>query len=361
MNNYVIGKEKVEDLYFDLSNPRLANLDISKDSSQEEIIEALWKAMDVEELIMSIMASGYFQNEPVIIIDEDNKKVVIEGNRRLAAVKIILDTVLSEKYTSEISDTGDVDRETLLQIPTMQAESRKDVWRYLGFKHVNGPAKWSSYAKSKYIARVHNEYGESLENIAKQIGDTHQTVKRLFRGLMVLEQAESMGVFERKNKYKEHFSFSHLYTGISYPGMSKFIGLKSNNWEDKNPVHPGKKRELGELCLWMFGNKEQNRPPIIQSQNPNLRQLEAVISNLEALESLREDYDLKTAFELTRPSTSVFQESLIAAKRNLYKSRAVLSIGYNGSPELLEIAREISILSDDLHNDMKKTHDEISQ
>ena len=100
----------------------------------------------------------------------------------------------------------------------------------------------------------------TLEDIAKQIGDTHGTVQRLFRGLMVIEQAERMKVFSREDRWRNHFSFSHLYTGLNYPGISEFIGLQAETAEERDPVPPEKKEELGELFLWTYGSKRQQRP-----------------------------------------------------------------------------------------------------
>ena len=161
--------------------------------------------------------------------------------------------------------------------------THKDAWRYLGFKHVNGPAKWSSYAKSLYIAKIHRNFGIKLEDIAKQIGDTHRTVQRLFRGLMVIEQAERMKVFRREDRWRNHFSFSHLYTGLDYDGISTFIGLRPETEEDQEPVPLDKKNELGELCRWMYGSKKEEIPPVIETQNPHLRWLDSVVSNKEAV------------------------------------------------------------------------------
>jgi len=67
----------------------------------------------------------------------------------------------------------------LKELPAI-ISNRKESWRYLGFKHVNGPAKWSSYAKAAYIAEVHRDYKVSLADIANQIGDRHNTVQRLY-------------------------------------------------------------------------------------------------------------------------------------------------------------------------------------
>jgi hypothetical protein len=348
---------KVSDLAFDRKNPRLSEYDFGAGSTEVELIQFLWDAMDVRELVMSIAASGFFPHEPIVIVYEDGKNIVIEGNRRLAAVKLLLDPGLAQTLKLDIPDITDKDRDALTELPTV-SDTRKNAWRYLGFKHVNGPAKWSSYAKSTYIANVHKEFAVSLEDIAKQIGDTHRTVQRLFQGLMVIEQAERMRVFSRDDRWHQHFSFSHLYTGIGYDGIGNFIGLRLENEEINEPVPVEKKDELGELCLWMYGSRRERKPPVIGTQNPHLRYLDAVVSNKEAIAALRSGHDIYFAYEISRPPSNVFEQSLNDSKRELQKARGLHSTGYDGSEGLLRIARDVVNLAHDLYDDMKRKRDD---
>lgn len=355
MNTAEINPMKVSDLTFDLKNPRLPEFDLNDSATEAEVIKVLWEAMDVKELVMSIAASGFFSHEPLVVAQEGRKNVVIEGNRRLAAVKLLLNPALAEDLKADLPAITEDAKRALQELPTMRG-THKDAWRYLGFKHVNGPAKWSSYAKSLYIAEVHRDFGIELENIAKQIGDTHRTVQRLFRGLMVIEQAEHMKVFHREDRWRNHFSFSHLYTGIGYDGISAFIGLRPETDEDQEPVPLEKKNELGELCRWMYGSKKEEIPPVIETQNPHLRWLDAVVSNKEAVAALRDGQTLTYSYEASRPSSAVFEESLLASKRELQKARSMLSTGYNGSEELLRIAGSVASLADDLYEEMERKH-----
>ena len=354
MNTAEINPMKVSDLSFDVDNPRLPEFDLTDNATETDIIRVLWEAMDVREVVMSIAASGFFPHEPLIVAQEGKKNIVIEGNRRLAAVKVLLAPSLIEMEVDlpEITEDG---KEALQELPTVRG-TRKDAWRYLGFKHVNGPAKWSSYAKSRYIADVHRNFGIKLEDIAKQIGDTHRTVQRLFRGLMVIEQAESMKIFRREDRWRNHFSFSHLYTGLDYDGISTFIGLRPETEEDQEPVPIKRKKELGEICLWMYGSKKEGTPPVIETQNPHLRWLDAVVCKKEAIAALRDGQSLTYAYEVSRPSSTVFEESLLASKRNLEKARGLLSTGYDGSEDLLRIAGAVANLADDLYDEMERKH-----
>jgi len=344
---------KVSDLHFDRKNPRLAEFDLTGDTEESEVIKILWEAMDVKELTMSIAASGFFRHEPVLVTEEDGKYIVIEGNRRLAAVKLLVDRNLVEGLGKQIPAIDANAKAALKHIPATLI-TRKKAWHYLGFKHVNGPAKWSSYAKSQYIADVHRNFEVKLEDIARQIGDTHKTVQRLFRGLMVVEQAERLKVFDREDRWRHHFAFSHIYTGLEYPGISTFIGLRPVTDEDLEPVPPDKKDALREIFVWIYGSRKKDIPPVVKTQNPHLRQLEAVVCNIEALAALRGGLGLEFAHELTRPSSTVFEESLLASKRYLQKAHSTLSTGYDGSEKLLGIADEVAEIAGDLHDGMNR-------
>ena len=91
MDSVNIEWMKVSDLSFDLKNPRLPEFDLPNDSTEVDVIRVLWEAMDVRELVMSISASGFFRHEPLIVVQEDGKNVVIEGNRRPAAAPVTTD------------------------------------------------------------------------------------------------------------------------------------------------------------------------------------------------------------------------------------------------------------------------------
>ena len=344
---------KISELVFDLRNPRLSEYDLGPNSSEADIINVLWEVMDVRELVLSIEASGFFPHEPIIVTREKGRNVVIEGNRRLAAVKLLRDPELAKSLNLNVPTISEEGKEALRELPVIM-DTRENAWRYLGFKHVNGPAKWSSYAKSRYISDVHRDYGVSLEDIARQIGDTHKTVQRLYRGLMVVEQAERMNVFSREDRYNRHFSFSHLYTGIDYDGIASFIGLRPEAEETDEPVPPEKRDELRDLCKWLYGSKRDDIRPVIRSQNPDLRNLDAVVANREAVAALRAGTELSRAVEISRPSSTIFEESLHAAKRNLEKARGVLSTGYDGSEQLLAVADDVYEIASDLYDEMYK-------
>lgn len=344
---------KVDELHFDHSNPRLAEYGITNSTPEADILKILWDAMDVRELVQSISASGYFPHEPLIVAKESGKYVVIEGNRRLAAVKVLRSHELVKENGWEVPALAPSALKELEKLPAILSD-REESWRYLGFKHVNGPAKWSSYAKASYIAEVHRKYEIPLAEIANQIGDRHNTVQRLYRGLMVLEQAERAKVYDRDDRFRQRLAFSHLYTGLDYEGIGTFLKIAPKENETTDPVPPDKLKELGELCVWLYGSKKEKQPPVVESQNPDLRQLNAVVGNRESVAALRAGVGLAKAFEMSRPPTAVFEEALLAAKRELMTVRSNLTTGYDNSEALLKIAGTVAEMADDIYAEMER-------
>ena len=353
MNVEQIDNMSVSELTFDYKNPRLPGYGIHSGTPETKIIRILWDAMDVRELVMSISASGFFRQEPLIVANEGGKNIVIEGNRRLAAVKLLLEPTLAKGFDLGVQPLSEEDRLRLNELPIIRS-TRREAWRYIGFKHVNGPAKWGSYAKSKYIAEVHRNHNVSLKDIGTQIGDTHRTVQRLYRGLMVIEQAERLKVFHRDDRWRAHFSFSHIYTGIDYPNISRFIGLRPEQFDSIEPVPSEKTVELGELCRWIYGSKKQEIPPVVDRQNPDLRFLEGVLGNMESLAALRGGVSLVVAYDISRPASTLFEEALIASRRSLEGAHSKLSSGYAGSVDLLRVAGTVANLADDLYEAMER-------
>ncbi|MCL2000072.1 MAG: ParB/RepB/Spo0J family partition protein [Planctomycetes bacterium] len=343
---------RTEDLHFDTKNPRLAEFDEESHSSEDNLLSTLWMAMDVEELVQSIAANGFFKHEPLIVVNEDDRFVVIEGNRRLAAVKVLLLGQLPQGCSGQLPTLDDPKRKTLLKLPTLQM-SREEAWRYLGFKHVNGPVKWSGYAKAQYIANVHHDYGISLSDIAKQIGDRNLTVQRLYRGFMAMKQAEQAKVYDFEDRYNKRLAFSHLYTGLGYDGIGNFVAVCPLDKESQTPIPKTHLKQLGELCTWLYGSRRGKTPPVVISQNPNLRELNEVLESREALSYLREKGKLELALEVSRPAAMVFEQSLITAKRSLQDAQSRLTEGYDGTAPLLNMAKIIVNMANDLQTSMQ--------
>ncbi len=342
----------VIELYLDAKNPRLAGDDLHF-NDQDEIVRILWKERAVNELVDSIAASGYWKHEELFAAKEGGKLVIIEGNRRLAAVKLLTDDALRNRLKlTGLPTLSIAERKKLETLPVIECK-REDVWQFIGFKHVNGPQDWDSIAKAEYIARVHRDFDIPLDQIARTIGDRHDTVRRLYRGLMVLNQAKATGKFDVEDRYNTRFAYSHLWTGLGYDNIQKFLGLSAEKGFEPNPVPKSNLENLRELCFWLYGSKKEHAEPVIRSQNPDLRKLDEALGNKNGVAALRSGLPLETALRASQGDERLLREALVVAEQKLKEARGLVLTGFAGKDsELLNKAKAISTIANSIANEM---------
>ncbi|MCY3709031.1 MAG: hypothetical protein OXG26_09045 [Caldilineaceae bacterium] len=344
-----VTKVPVQWLALDRLNPRLFLS--GGEPNEVEIIARLYRSEDLSELLQSIAANGYLDIEPLVVLKEEENLTVLEGNRRLAAIRLFEEPDLPGQIRRQtglkvnIPDFPEEFRGTLQEVSVYRVESREDARAFIGFKHINGAARWESYAKAKYAADWYKRGGASLEVIASQIGDRHDTIKRMVNAIYVLEQAERAGIFHLSDRVGPRFNFSHLYTALSRAAYMRFLGLKEG-WTrfhpEPDPVPQEKLESLGKVLRWLYGSKDEGIDPVIHSQNPDIRLLGEVLENPEGLSILKVSHSLAEAHLSTTPANQRFLESLVRARREVREASNNLR-GFDGQDQaLVGIAEDIS-------------------
>ena len=351
----------VEWLVLDHRNPRLVSVD--GEPTDLEIIAQLYRAEDLDELLQSIAANGYLDIEPLIVLKENEALIVLEGNRRLAAIRLFQDPNLAgrvferERFKIIPPDISDQHRSTLDHVSVYRVASREGARSFIGFKHINGPAKWESYAKAKFAAEWYRSGNVSLADIASQIGDRHDTIKRMVNAVYVLEQAEDKDIFRLADRAIPRFNFSHLYTALSRAPYMQFLGLDAgwSRYDPRtNPVPDERLNDLREVLRWLYGSKEESSEPVVQSQNPDIKRLGEILSNTEGLTVLRTTGSLSEAHASIQPAERKFSEALVRARHEVREASNSLR-GFDGRDKaLVDIAEDISETAQAIHDRMKK-------
>jgi hypothetical protein len=113
----------------------------------------------LDELATSFAESGFWPQEALIVVREslpeasDPVLIVIEGNRRLAALKKLQRAAAGEsvsaKWKEIVGIAGPNRIEQLFDsIPYIEMPDRRSVQAYLGFRHVTGIKEWSLAEKA---------------------------------------------------------------------------------------------------------------------------------------------------------------------------------------------------------------------
>jgi hypothetical protein len=346
----------VEDLSFDSENPRLAS--VFENGSQDNLLKLLWTEMAVDEVALSIAANGFFREEPLVVMPAPKsrgKYIVLEGNRRLAAVKLLREDGLREKLrATDLPTLSDSQKKLLDTLPVSVYPKREDIWQYYGFRHINGAKPWDPFSKAQFIAEVHERQKQSLDKIAESIGDRNRTVQRLYRGYVVLRQAEETGNFNREDRVKNRFNFNYLYTALDQPDYQTFLGIDPKESLRPNPVPDSHKEQLREFLVWLYGSKAERRDPIITQQSNDLKMLRAVISKPQALSTLRKWQSLEKAYQVSIGDKRRFLDATTAAKEALLQANGTVTTGYSGEDDLFGLMSDIVAIAQTIMEEMEK-------
>ena len=327
-----IGFVAPSELKFDMKNPRFLD---SGFATEDEVVKYLVDQVDVDELLQSIRSTGYVDFEPVVVLRNEN--IVLEGNRRLAALRLLSDENLRRRLKVTLPDVSEP-KPLPDEIRVKWVKDRKDARAFVGFKHINGPFKWDALAKAKFAAEWFEEGGD-VDTVSRTLGDNHNTVRRIVNGWYALKQATEDG-FEREHRSKAHFAFSHLYTALTRASVREFLGLTPEDLSappKENPIAPENREKLQTLMSWLYGQEQREERTLIQSQNPDLNRLSKVLGNPEAQRMLIAQRNLQIAFERIEPPSSRFEDALMKATKQCEDAMA-LSGAYDGDATLLRVA-----------------------
>lgn len=347
-------KVPVELLDFDENNPRFTPDKRPSGSGDSAIIAMLAASADLAELVQSISTSGYINIEPLIVIERNGRLAVLEGNRRLAAVKALRDPELAKAARISIPPMEPAQRGTLNELLAYRVATEDQARDLIGFKHINGPQSWDAFAKARFAARwLDDEYRKkaagqpylNLQQIASRMGDQHMTIHRMVAALYVLDQAARNEIYDISDRKKRSFSFSHLYTGLSYEEFTNYLGMKRPDRTadpDRDPVPVQKFDELRHLLTWLYGSKERDLEPAVRSQNPDLGRLRDVLASPAAISMLAQRNNLDEAIITATPADVRFQTHLITANAELQHAVSTLE-GFDpqAQPELQNIAESL--------------------
>jgi hypothetical protein len=216
------------------------------------------------------LESGFWPQEPLIAIKELIRKksalVVVEGNRRLAALKMIKLAREGEEPSSKWRDlVRKYPKEAfarLERIPYILKPTRKSVTAYLGFRHVTGIKEWHPAEKAEFIAHLIEDEGLSYEQVRRRIGSKTPTVRQNYISYRILLQMEDHS--EDVDLAKVEDRFSVLYLSLRTRGVQQYLSIEIEADPDsaKSPVPKKKLTQLVNFARWLFGTDKQE--PIVE-------------------------------------------------------------------------------------------------
>lgn len=321
-----------DQLSLDTDNPRFG---LAKKASPDEALQFLFENSDIRELWNSIVENGFLPYEPIIAWQPDKSKkeyVVIEGNRRVAAVKTLLNPAMIASFSkTSVPEVPAEHRKSLELLPVVVIDSRDDADQYIGFRHVNGARNWEPLPKARFglklLTRLREDASlndkQRVETLARQIGDNPTQIIRNIFSFKVLEQAMELGMLQEDFLERTKNDFSHLYSILSNPDTREYIGLGRSALAAErivtNPVPETHYNKLRHLMTWLFGSSDGQVSSIIARQGQDRPALQKVIASSEGLTALEQTGDFAYAKQLAGADADDWLSSVHGLDRSAEK------------------------------------------
>lgn len=289
-------KVKLETILLDPNNPRFAELgepaDIVPESRfaeprvQKDTFEKMKKPnFDVPELRDTIKTLGFLPMDRIVVRkwrgseSDNNKYVVVEGNRRIAALKWLMELHETAKETfTEEQLSNFTELEVLVLDDLLAPDTAK--WILPGLRHVSGIKEWRPYQQARAVS-ILREYGATPQESAQSLGLSTRAANQLWRSYLALEQ---MGADEEYGEYVIPEMYSYFEEVFKRPTVRDWL-----EWSDTEKQFTNRSR-LKEFYCWMLGDinddGEFGEPKLPEAKS--IRALGEIINDESAMSVFRQ-------------------------------------------------------------------------
>lgn len=180
----------------------------------------------LKDLQKSIKANGFLPIERIVVskIDGTDRYLVIEGNRRVAALKN-----LREQSEASIEIPERV-IDTFSAVPCVVVEDDGEFPFFkqtlMGIRHVGGIKEWGGYQRAKLIADLIDDHNIDSSEVSDRLGLSVQEVNRRYRAFSALKQMEED---EDYAEYVTPAMYPIFHEAISLPVVRNWLGWSNDS------------------------------------------------------------------------------------------------------------------------------------
>lgn len=240
----------LENIYLDPNNPRFVDtkwINIPDEAVmgaeiQESTRRRLIEKFGIEKLRMNMEVNGYLPIDRVIVRKlGGDQYVVLEGNRRICAAKLISMVAL---------DGSDIPEDvigSLKLIPCLlySGTDTNASWIFQGLRHITHLIDWSAYNKAKLLVEQMEEGNLSLAGVGKRFGLTPYGAGQWVRGYYAFKQAREESDFVLEVDERSYPYFQELF-GRSSMQVREWIEWDDSEYKFKNLMN------LNEFVSWLY-------------------------------------------------------------------------------------------------------------
>ena len=221
-----IEKEvSIDQLLLEEENIRL---DIDK-KTQDVVITDLFVNEQSMQILESIYKNGLFPDEIPVVIKHNSKYIVIDGNRRVVALKAMLTPGIAPKHFQKKIEKMMQGYTPIDKIKVMVAPGRKDVDIYLAAKHTKTTRRPWSALRRAYFYYAQKENGTNIEKLIERYEnkDISKYIK-MYEMQQIALSLDKISDYVRQNVSGKDFKITTLERLYNDKYVQKKLGISFN-------------------------------------------------------------------------------------------------------------------------------------
>lgn len=215
----------VVDLFLDSENIRL---DVSPKLSQEALINDLFTNENAFQILESIAIDGFFPDEIPVVIEKDDKVIVIDGNRRVSALKALMRPEIVPHKEKTIKELIKANGPSPRKIDVVVAPSREAVQNLLANKHTQNTKRPWRPLRQAYFYKAQLEGGKSVQNLRDDYPNVD--ISKFLRLINVHKIAKSINYetepINEKVARERSFPATTIERLYNAPSVRRFLGFE---------------------------------------------------------------------------------------------------------------------------------------
>ena len=351
----------LQQLHLDTSNPRLPKS--LSGTNESRILEYMLLDASLIELMLAIGKNGFFPGEQLLVVNEggDSYKVV-EGNRRLSALKLLSNPGLATVQNSKIQQVIEETDQRPTEIPCLIFENEASIHNYLGYRHITGIKEWKLLEKARYLYELwHNTEGDQPLNVAakelaKSIGSRSDYVKRILIGYEIYIKIEEEAFFRIPGLDDTTFFFNYIADSLNRPNIAAFLGIDIRNTTESYTAEIDE-ANLENWTRWLFEKNREGKTRLI-GDSESLSALNQVLGNDAARAAFVSGRSLEESLDLTDEINTQFLRLILNSLNQLEQADRIVTRASVGYDEVLSSLREIRTLASKIGRTIQEREDE---
>lgn len=313
---------RVDDLFLDKENPRLPKSFQKSATTEEDIIDYMLLEASTIELMLSIKSNGFFVGEQLLVVENDDKSTytVVEGNRRLSAVKLLHNRLLATAKKNTLAVLMQEEgKEPPTELPCLVFPTRQDILKHVGFKHITGIQSWKLLEKARYVYEQKNiqfsnkSIDEAAVALAKIMGSKKNYIKRLIVGFEIYKIIEDEKFYNIPNLDDTGFHFNYISDSLRFNNISSNLGI---DLSADNPIENLNINYIKDWTNIFFKPFNGNRPRLI-GDSEHLSKYNKVLGDNKALKAFNNGVSIEQALDIAGETDDNFEDYIKEAIRYL--------------------------------------------